>query len=271
MPSLRDLRCAYTGLFIFKSLYNQIKVDDDHAKVLFTNRMIEPPDEKWDINTCLRSFEPYLLANNKTEKPVLHVSLNPDQKDVLTDEQLTEISQETRLMENEYFVNLPTRFFYRKKWNKGWINVVNPFRATIVLGTLGSGKSYAVVNNYIRQQVAKGFALYVYDYNFDERIEQKIFHAEIVVDNEAVSCETKVYKKIPDILDFWNDTMQAEIEQNYKQVKQDVKQIGINELARIENNPYLRHLIKKDAEKSQISIFYFVYQYFYFYLCPIKN
>ena len=76
--------------------------------------------------------------------------------------------QETRLIENEYSVNLPTRFFYRKKWNKGWINVVNPFRATIVLGTPGSGKSYAVVNNYIKQQIMKGFSMYVYDYKFDD-------------------------------------------------------------------------------------------------------
>jgi hypothetical protein len=74
--------------------YNQIKVDDDHAKVLFTNRMIEPTDDIYDINVCLRSFEPYLLANNKTEKPVLHVSINPDPKDVLTDEQLSDIAQE---------------------------------------------------------------------------------------------------------------------------------------------------------------------------------
>ncbi|WP_062184763.1 conjugal transfer protein MobC [Dysgonomonas macrotermitis] len=76
--------------------------------------------------------------------------------------------QETRLMENEYSVNLPTRFFYKKKWNKGWINVVNPFRATIVLGTPGSGKSYAIVNNFIKQQISKGFALYCYDYKFDD-------------------------------------------------------------------------------------------------------
>jgi hypothetical protein len=74
--------------------YNQVKVDDDHAKVILTNRMIEGADGKRDINTCLRSFEPYLLANNKTEKPVLHVSLNPDPKDVLTDEQLSEIALE---------------------------------------------------------------------------------------------------------------------------------------------------------------------------------
>ena len=76
--------------------------------------------------------------------------------------------QETRLMENEYSVNLPTRFYYKKKWNKGWINVVNPFRASMVLGTPGSGKSYAIVNNYIKQQIEKGFAMYIYDYKFPD-------------------------------------------------------------------------------------------------------
>ena len=76
--------------------------------------------------------------------------------------------QETQLIENEYSVNLPTRFFYRKKWNKGWINIVNPFRASIVLGTPGSGKSYAVVNNFIKQQIEKGFSMYVYDYKYDD-------------------------------------------------------------------------------------------------------
>ena len=63
--------------------------------------------------------------------------------------------QETRLMENEYSVNLPTCFYYRKRWNKGWINIVNPFRASMVLGTPGSGKSYAIVDNYIKQQIEK--------------------------------------------------------------------------------------------------------------------
>lgn len=76
--------------------------------------------------------------------------------------------QETKLMVNEYSVNLPTRFYYKKKWNKGWINVVNPFRASMVLGTPGSGKSYAIVNNYIKQQIEKGFAMYIYDYKFPD-------------------------------------------------------------------------------------------------------
>ena len=76
--------------------------------------------------------------------------------------------QETRLLTNEYSVNLPTRFYYRKRWNNGWINVVNPFRAAIVLGTPGSGKSYAVVNQFIKQQIEKGFAMYLYDFKFPD-------------------------------------------------------------------------------------------------------
>ncbi|MDR2680095.1 MAG: TraM recognition domain-containing protein, partial [Tannerella sp.] len=86
--------------------------------------------------------------------------------------------------------------------------------------------------------------------NFDERIEQKIFHAEIVVDNANVASETKAYKKIPVIADFTddagNDTMQQVIDNNYNQIKVDVKQIVTEELARIENDPDLQHLIKKE-------------------------
>lgn len=76
--------------------------------------------------------------------------------------------QETRLMENEYSINLPTRFFYGKRWNNGWINVVNPFRASIVLGTPGSGKSYAVINSFIKQQIEKGYSQYIYDFKFPD-------------------------------------------------------------------------------------------------------
>ena len=76
--------------------------------------------------------------------------------------------QETRLMTNEYSINLPTRFYYKRRWNRGWINVVNPFRASMVLGTPGSGKSFAIVNNYIKQQIEKGFAMYIYDYKFPD-------------------------------------------------------------------------------------------------------
>ena len=85
--------------------------------------------------------------------------------------------------------------------------------------------------------------------NFDERIEQKIFHAEIMVDNEKVKRETASYKKLPQIIDFrdgdGNDRMQEEIQANYNRVKQEVQQIVTDELQRIENDEKLIHLIKK--------------------------
>ncbi|GAB6013511.1 conjugal transfer protein MobB [Viscerimonas tarda] len=73
--------------------YNQNKVEDKHAQVIFSNKMIEPKDGNFDISTCLLSFENYLLANKRTEKPVIHLSINPDPKDKLSDEQLSEIAQ----------------------------------------------------------------------------------------------------------------------------------------------------------------------------------
>ena len=96
--------------------------------------------------------------------------------------------QETRLLTNEYSVNLPTRFYYRKQWNEGWINVVNPFRAAIVLGTPGSGKSYAVVNQFIKQQIEKGFAMYLYDFKFPDLSEIAYNH---LLNNQGG------YKKVP--------------------------------------------------------------------------
>lgn len=85
--------------------------------------------------------------------------------------------------------------------------------------------------------------------NFDERIEQKIFHAEIVVDNDKVAAETKAYQKIPQILSFTNengaDNMKQEIEVNYKQVKLHSTQIVESELERIKNDPDLQHLLQQ--------------------------
>ena len=85
--------------------------------------------------------------------------------------------------------------------------------------------------------------------NFGERIEQKIFHAEIVVDADKVEEETAAYEPIPLITDFRNDTpdkskMKAAIQFNYNQVKQDVKDIVAKELDRIRRDPALRHLLR---------------------------
>ena len=88
--------------------------------------------------------------------------------------------------------------------------------------------------------------------NVGEKIDQKIFHAQIVVDNAKVAAETKRYKPIPIITDFTGpdgkDHMKEEIERNYYQIKADVKQIIASEMTRIENDPSLRHLIEETTQ-----------------------
>ncbi len=68
-------------------------------------------------------------------------------------------------------INIPTKYQYKKKIHNGWINVVNPFRATMVLGVPGSGKSYSVYNPFIEQMVEKGYSMFVYDYKFPDLTE----------------------------------------------------------------------------------------------------
>ncbi len=99
--------------------------------------------------------------------------------------------QETKLLENEFSVNLPTKFYYRGKWNHGWISVVNVFRASIVLGTPGSGKSYAIVNNYIKQHIEKGFAMYIYDFKFDDL--SQIAYNHLLKHNDKYNVKPKFY------------------------------------------------------------------------------
>jgi hypothetical protein len=85
--------------------------------------------------------------------------------------------------------------------------------------------------------------------NFDERIEQKIFHAEIVVDNAKVAAETKTYKRIPVITNFVDedgvDRMREMIQENYTRIKEEAKQIVANELTRIKEDPALCHLLQQ--------------------------
>ena len=68
--------------------------------------------------------------------------------------------------ENDYSVNIPMIYYFNKKMQKGWINIINPFRATIVLGTPGSGKSFGIIDPFIRQHAAKGFSMMVYDFKW---------------------------------------------------------------------------------------------------------
>ena len=88
-------------------------------------------------------------------------------KDIFNTENET-FPQEERLLENEYSINLPARYHLKDKVRNSWINIINPFRALMVLGTPGSGKSYFVIRHVITQHIRKGFTMFIYDFKFDD-------------------------------------------------------------------------------------------------------
>ena len=80
------------------------------------------------------------------------------------------------LQENKYSVNIPMRYYYKGKFRKCWVNINNPFRGTWVVGTPGSGKTFSIIEPFIRQHSAKGFALVVYDYKFPTLATKLYYH-----------------------------------------------------------------------------------------------
>lgn len=100
--------------------------------------------------------------------------------------------QSRDLVDTAYSVNIPMIFYFKKKMNKGWINIINPFRGTIVLGTPGSGKSFGIIDPFIRQHSRKGFAMMVYDYKFPT-LAKTLFYQY---------CKNKRYGNLPENCGF---------------------------------------------------------------------
>ncbi|GAB3910599.1 conjugal transfer protein MobC [Mucilaginibacter boryungensis] len=88
-------------------------------------------------------------------------------KDIFNKENET-FPQEERLLENDYSINLPAQYKLKGKIRKSWVNIINPFRALLVLGSPGAGKSYFVIRHVITQHIKKGFTMFVYDFKFDD-------------------------------------------------------------------------------------------------------
>jgi hypothetical protein len=95
------------------------------------------------------------------------IALKVNSKDIFNEENET-FPQEERFLENEYSVNLPARYQLKTKYRDSWINVINPFRGTLVLGSPGSGKTYFVIRHFIVQHIFKGFSAFIYDFKFDD-------------------------------------------------------------------------------------------------------
>ncbi|WP_289225438.1 conjugal transfer protein MobB [Bacteroides acidifaciens] len=103
--------------------YNGLKAEDGKAEILLQNNMLESPDNHFDLGLCMRSFAPYLFANRRTEKPVIHISLNPDPKDRVTDRELSEMAQ--RYMKEMGYGNQPYIVFKHTDIDRQHLHVVS--------------------------------------------------------------------------------------------------------------------------------------------------
>lgn len=114
----------------------------------------------------IASFGGFVLLNIGFDNisKLINVNLMKDR----FNEENESFPQERELRENKYSINLPTRYIMKGKPCEGWINIVNPFRATMVIGTPGSGKSYSVVLPFIRQHLRKGFCMCIYDFKYPD-------------------------------------------------------------------------------------------------------
>lgn len=99
--------------------------------------------------------------------------------------------QEERLLENEYSINLPAQYTFNGKVRKSWINIINPFRSLLVIGTPGAGKSYFVVRHIITQHIKKAFTMFIYDFKYDDL--SKIAYNTLLSNSHVYKVKPKFY------------------------------------------------------------------------------
>lgn len=105
-----------------------------------------------------------ILSGGARLSRIIHIQWD---KDIFNELNET-FPQEERLLQNEYSVNLRAQYLLKGKLRQSWINIINPFRALLVLGTPGSGKSYFVIRHVITQHISKGFSFFIYDFKFPD-------------------------------------------------------------------------------------------------------
>jgi len=105
-----------------------------------------------------------ILTGGTLLSRIIHLRLNNSVFNTLNET----FPQEERLLNNEYSINLPARYNLKGRLRKSWINIINPFRALLVMGSPGSGKSYFIIQHIIKQHLQKGFSMFVYDFKFDD-------------------------------------------------------------------------------------------------------
>lgn len=113
-----------TGQSLYGALaYNQDKVDEGHAKILAANLVLQPEDGQFSLGDCMNDFQRWMPSHYRTEKPVIHISLNPHPDDVLTDEQLIAIGEE--YMQKLGYGNQPYLIFKHEDIDRRHIHIVS--------------------------------------------------------------------------------------------------------------------------------------------------
>jgi len=128
-----------------------------------------------------------MLTGGTRISRIIHLKLNQGVFNSLNET----FPQEERLLKNEYSINLPARYNLKGKIRNSWINIINPFRGFLVLGSPGSGKSYFVIQHIIRQHLEKGFSMFVYDFKFDDLT--KITYNHFLLNKHRYAVEPKFY------------------------------------------------------------------------------
>ncbi len=105
-----------------------------------------------------------ILTGGTLLSRIIKFNLN---QDVFNKENET-FPQEERLLENEFSINLPAQYRFKGRTRKSWINIINPFRGNLIMGTPGSGKSYFAIRHIITQHIRKGFSMFIYDFKYDD-------------------------------------------------------------------------------------------------------
>lgn len=280
--------------------YNGEKINKEEGKLLATNKIFDDCSGKTSIAYALRDFQRYLSPHIRTEKPVVHISLNPHPDDVLTDMEMENIARE--YLERMGYGNQPYMVYKHEDIDRHHMHIVtirvdengkcldsryNYHKSKVIQNTVGNVFSGQVVGETAKtlserfgkvlqqrqsmtinrndkstsistqmdslipaskiSNLTQGIFVGAVSDNFDERIDQKIFHAEIVVDSVKVSAEMKAYQPIPVIVEFKNedgsDNLKETIEANYRKVKQEILTLVDSEIQRIKNTPALSHLI----------------------------
>lgn len=163
--SKKDLELDPTKQIIFPLIFGFIMFFGSICFLLFKEKG-ETSLEWYNIAYIILSIIGATLINSALDNISKRIKSNFMKDRFNIENESFEQSQDK--VETEYSVNIPMKFFYNRKWHNGWLNICNCFRGTFVIGTPGSGKSFSVINSFIRQHSAKGFAEVVYDFKFPE-------------------------------------------------------------------------------------------------------